>query len=69
MAAAAMTYSRAISVLIRHAAQNQSGCGQGFRSMPSDDERREVTRAIEKVRRKAYDFDLDNATRHNLGLI
>ena len=69
MTAAAMTYRRAIRVLIRHAVENQAGCGQGFRSMPSDDERREVTRAIEKVWRKAYDFDLDNATRQNLRLL
>ena len=65
-----MTYRKALRVLIQNAADNCSGCGTGMRSLPSDNVRAEVADAIEKVWPKAYTtFDLDDATRYNLGIL
>jgi hypothetical protein len=65
-----MTFRRALQVLIQHAAENQAGTGCGIRSLPSDNARMEIAEAIEKTWPKAYGtFDLDDATRHNLGIL
>lgn len=63
-----MSKKEAMQILIRHAAANCAGVGQGIRTMPSEQERERVKEAIVKLYPAAYGYPVDSSVLFNLGL-
>lgn len=63
-----MTKREALDVLIRNAAENVSGVGQGLRPEVSTGKNAAVVEAIVKLWHDAYAYPVDEQSLRNLGL-
>lgn len=63
-----MTTKTAVRILIRHAAANIRGTGQGIRPEITDKERAEVREAVRCVYKTAEGREMDDGDQFNLGL-
>jgi hypothetical protein len=63
-----MTRQRALQILIEHAARDCVGAGCGYHTVPSEERRMEVSRAVRKLWRNAYDWPITDTDFLNLGI-
>lgn len=61
-----MSVSRAIQVLIRHAAANVAGVGCGLRPVVSTDERQELSLAIHTMWMRGHGYPMSGSDWFNL---